>query len=70
MDSLYCQFLMDVERSEPQSPTLKTVGIDLGLEYFYTDSEGNQVENPRFASKVRKISEKIATSSISEKERL
>jgi putative transposase len=53
-DGFYCQFLMDVERSEPQSPTGKTVGIDLGLEYFYTDSEGNQVENPRFLRKSEK----------------
>jgi putative transposase len=50
-DGFYCQFLVDVERSEPQSPTGKVVGIDLGLEFFYTDSEGNQVENPRFLRK-------------------
>jgi putative transposase len=67
-DGFYCQFLVDVERSEPQSPNLKAVWIDLGLEYFYTDSEGNQVENPRFASKVGEISKKIATSSLEEKE--
>jgi putative transposase len=53
-DGFYCQFLVDIERSEPQSPTGKTVGIDLGLEYFYTDSEGNQVENPRFLRKSEK----------------
>jgi putative transposase len=53
-DGFYCQFLVDVERSEPQSPTGKAVGIDLGLEFFYTDSEGNQVENPRFLRKSEK----------------
>jgi putative transposase len=53
-DGFYCQFLVDVERSETQSPTLKAVGIDLGLEFFYTDSEGNQVENPRFLRKSEK----------------
>ncbi len=53
-DGFYCQFLVDVERSEPQSPNLKAVGIDLGLEFFYTDSEGNQVENPRFLRKSEK----------------
>jgi putative transposase len=68
-NGFYCQFLVDVERSEPQLPTLKAVGIDFGLEYFYTDSEGNQVENPRFASKVGEILKKITTSSIQEKER-
>lgn len=46
--------MIDAERSEPQSPTGKAVGIDLGLEFFYTDSEGNQVENPRFHQKAEK----------------
>jgi putative transposase len=50
-DGFYCQFLIDVERAEPQSPTGKAVGIDLGLEFFYTDSEGNHIENPRFLRK-------------------
>jgi putative transposase len=27
------------------------VGIDVGLNHFYTDSDGNQVENPRFLHK-------------------
>jgi putative transposase len=53
-DGFYCQFLIDVERAEPQSPTGKAVGIDLGLESFYTDSEGNQIENPRFLRKAEK----------------
>ena len=53
-DGFYCQFLIDVERSEPQSPTGKAVGIDLGLEFFYTDSEGNHIENPRFLRKAEK----------------
>jgi putative transposase len=53
-DGFSCQFLIDVERSEPQSPTGKAVGIDLGLEFFYTDSEGNQLENPRFLRKSEK----------------
>ena len=46
--------MIEVERSEPQSPTGKAVGIDLGLEFFYTDSEGNQIENPRFLRKSEK----------------
>lgn len=53
-DGFSCQFLIDVERSEPQSPTGKAVGIDLGLEFFYTDSEGNQIESPRFLRKSEK----------------
>jgi putative transposase len=53
-DGFYCQFLINVERSEPQLPTGKAVGIDLGVESFYTDSEGNQIENPRFLRKSEK----------------
>jgi putative transposase len=30
------------------------VGIDVGLNHFYTDSEGNKVENPRFLRKAEK----------------
>jgi putative transposase len=40
-DGYYCQFLIKVERSEAKAPTGKAVGIDLGIESFYTDSEGN-----------------------------
>jgi len=53
-DGFSCQFLIDIERSELQSQTGKAVGIDLGLEFFYTDSEGNQIENPRFLRKPEK----------------
>jgi putative transposase len=53
-DGFYCQFLINIERSEPQSPTGKAVGIDLGLEFSYTDSEGNQIENPRLLRKSEK----------------
>jgi putative transposase len=30
------------------------VGIDVGLNHFYTDSEGNKLENPRFLRKAEK----------------
>jgi len=58
-DGYYSQFLINVERSEPQAPTGKAVGIDLGLEYFYTDSEGNQIENPRFFRKAEKALKRL-----------
>jgi putative transposase len=32
-------------------PTGRQVGIDVGLKVFYTDSEGQQVENPRYLRK-------------------
>lgn len=40
-------------------PKTEQVGIDVGLEYFYSDSNGNHVENPRF---LRKAEESIKRS--------
>jgi len=53
-DGYYCQFCIDQERIEKREPTLKTIGLDVGLNHFYTDSEGNQVENPRHLRKSEK----------------
>jgi putative transposase len=47
-DGYYVQFCIQVERVEKIAPTHKTIGLDVGLESFYTDSLGNKVENPRF----------------------
>ncbi len=47
-DGVYAQFCVDVNRRENIQPTHQTVGLDVGLESFYTDSLGNKVENPRF----------------------
>jgi putative transposase len=47
-DGYYVQFCIQVERFEVIEPTHKTIGLDVGLESFYTDSLGNKVENPRF----------------------
>ncbi len=47
-DGYYLQFCIQVEREEKIEPTHRTIGLDVGLESFYTDSLGNQVENPRF----------------------
>jgi transposase len=30
------------------------VGIDVGLNHFYTDSDGNKIQNPRFLRKAEK----------------
>lgn len=46
-DGYYAQFVVHVERREEREPTHKTIGLDVGLHHFYTDSEGHQVENPR-----------------------
>ena len=53
-DGYYIQFVLDVERSEDREPTKKTIGLDMGLTHFYTDSDGNTVENPRKLRKAEK----------------
>lgn len=53
-DGYYAQFCIDQERAEKREPTGKTIGLDVGLNHFYTDSEGNQVENPRHLRKSEK----------------
>lgn len=50
-DGYYCQFCIKVDRSEPQEPTGNTIGLDVGLDSFYTDSNGYKEENPRFYRK-------------------
>ncbi len=46
--------MIDVERQEYHEPTGQITGIDLGLKEFYTDAQGNTVENPRYLSKSEK----------------
>lgn len=53
-DGYYVQFSIDQERIEHHEPTNRMVGIDVGLNHFYTDSEGNKVENQRFLRKAEK----------------
>lgn len=47
----YCQFSIDVDNSKQLEPTGNQVGLDVGLEFFYSDSNGNTVSNPRFLRK-------------------
>ena len=47
----YAQFSIDVPNMEHVAPTGKAVGLDVGLESFYTDSNGASVGNPRFLRK-------------------
>lgn len=46
-DGFYCQFVLGIERVEPFDSTGKEVGIDLGLNHFLTDSNGNKIDNLR-----------------------
>src|ERR671932_561136 len=50
-DGYYAQFLVDWDRREKHEFQGKMVGIDLGLKEFYTDSNGNTVDNPRYLRK-------------------
>jgi transposase len=60
-----------VDRTEDIKPTHLAVGLDVGLESFYTDTLGNKVENPRFyrtgekklKRKQRLVSRKVSGSS-------
>ncbi len=53
-DGYSAQFCINIERKEERESTGIARGIDVGLEYFYTDSEGNTVENPKFLRKSEK----------------
>ncbi|MFL9454107.1 MULTISPECIES: RNA-guided endonuclease InsQ/TnpB family protein [Nostocales] len=53
-DGYYCQFCINSERLEKREPTGKTIGLDVGLTHFYTDSDGTTVENPRHLRKSEK----------------
>ena len=53
-DGYYAQFCVAVDRTEDLAPTGRTVGLDVGLESFYTDSNGGKVENPRYLRKAEK----------------
>lgn len=50
-DGYYVQFCIQSDRLEVLPSTGKTVGLDMGLKEFYTDSNGNSVPNPRFLRK-------------------
>ncbi len=53
-DGYYVQFCLDVERVEKRTPTQKNIGLDVGLTHFYTDSDGQTIENPRHLRKSEK----------------
>ncbi|HEY9770433.1 MAG TPA: transposase [Coleofasciculaceae cyanobacterium] len=53
-DGHYCQFLVDVDNREKVELSYSEIGLDVGLNYFYTDDKGNQIENPRFYRKGEK----------------
>jgi putative transposase len=55
-DGYYVQFGVKVDREIVHQPTGKQVGIDVGLKAYYTDSDGNTVDNP---AQYRKAEQKL-----------
>jgi putative transposase len=53
-DGYFVQFCVKAERKVEHQPTGRHLGIDVGLLAFYTDSEGNAIENPRFLRQAQK----------------
>ena len=58
-DGYYAQFCINVERTEASITTGKAIGIDVGLNHFYTDSTGATVPNPRHLRKSEKALKRI-----------
>lgn len=46
-DGYYIQLCIKTERLEDCTPTGNSIGIDVGIESFYTDSNGDKVANPK-----------------------
>jgi putative transposase len=63
-DGYYAQFCIDIDRREDLEPSKTTIGLDVGLNHFYTDSNGQVVENPRFLRKserqLKKLQRKVS----------
>ncbi|MFO8037993.1 MAG: transposase, partial [Sodalinema sp.] len=58
-DGYYVQFCIDQERLEKREPTGTVIGLDVGLNHFYTDSDGQTVENPRYLRKSEKALKRL-----------
>jgi len=70
-DGYYCQLCVAIEVKETLPATHNTIGLDVGLKEFYTDSKGNTESNPRYYRKSepklkknqRRVSRKVKGSS-------
>jgi putative transposase len=77
-DGVYVQFCVQADRTETLEPSGNSIGLDVGLKEFYTDSNGEMVENPRFLRKgeqvlkcsQRRVSRKVKGSSNRRKARM
>ncbi len=53
-DGYYAQFCISIDVVDIQSKTGKEIGLDVGIESFYTDSNGHHEPNPKFYQKAEK----------------
>ena len=53
-DGYYAQFCLGISVVDIQPKTGKEIGLDVGIESFYTDSNGHQEPNPKFLRKAEK----------------
>ncbi|HBL12868.1 MAG TPA: transposase [Cyanobacteria bacterium UBA11162] len=58
-DGYYVQFLIDQKREEDKELTGRQIGLDVGLNHFYTDSLGEKVDNPRFLKKDERLIKRL-----------
>jgi putative transposase len=58
-DGYYVQLCIAHERVEQHEFKNRMVGLDMGLTHFLTDSDGNQVENPRYLRKSEKALKRL-----------
>jgi putative transposase len=58
-DGYYVQFGITARRQVEHIPTGKQLGIDMGLNAYCTDSEGNTIANPRYLRKAEKRLKKL-----------
>ncbi len=53
-DGYYCQFILSVDVKIDTEPANSVIGLDVGLKSFYTDQNGQKIDNPRFLRKGEK----------------
>ena len=54
-DGVYVQFCINAERRENIASTGNTIGLDVGFNEYYTDSNGEVIRNPTFLRKGEKV---------------
>ena len=55
----FVSFACDIDHNPIEQPAKPTIGIDMGLEFFVTLSNGEQIKNPRFFRKEEKSLAKV-----------